>query len=162
MCTEQLFHICYYMIFLGKVFSFPLEKLVLDICLQMLIVLKQGTTVCVTRLKNVNGKAFPLISIVTNLTTPSLQVFAFICKTSGYICLPGLGNDGKEPSQLAQRGDSRRKGFYLEFRRGIWGREEKPEHWTELLRAPDWHCDQNATLYLSLTQQDTVSKSKKN
>lgn len=54
----------------------------------MLTALKQGTTVYCTRLKNVSGKAFPLISIVSNLTIPSLQVFALICKTSGYICLP--------------------------------------------------------------------------
>lgn len=71
----------------------------------MLTALKQGTTVCCTRLKNVNGKAFPLISIVSNFTIPSLQVFAFICKPQDVsVCQreSGLGNDGKELSQLAQ------------------------------------------------------------
>lgn len=45
-------------IFSGKVF--------LGVCLWMLTVMKQGTAAHCARLKNMNGKAFPFISVVSN------------------------------------------------------------------------------------------------
>jgi len=41
-------------------------KIFLDVCMWMLTSMKQGTAACCARLKNLNGKAFPLISVVSN------------------------------------------------------------------------------------------------
>lgn len=41
-------------------------KIFLGICLWMLTVMKQGTAAHCARLKNMNGKAFPFISVVSN------------------------------------------------------------------------------------------------